>query len=179
VTEGPARDVLLAAVRFSREDFVANHPWLFLVGEPVIHQPKSPMRTLTNLAPALRKLDTVAPGETTPNDTAVGELGLIVAPIRKRQDVFPEMITVGRTANNDVVLPDATVSKFHAYFRTLPSGNLELVDAGSRNGTKVMGRALQPKQSIEVNLGTRVRFGSIDLIVRSAGETWDGIRKRG
>lgn len=167
----------MAALRFERDDFIANHPWLFLVGEPVLQQPRTAQKTLTNVAPALRKLETLSPD--TPNpEPNISVVGLVVAGIRKRQPVFPEMITVGRTANNDVVIPDATVSKFHAYFRTTEKG-LELVDAASRNGTKVMGRVLSPKQPIDVSLGTRVRFGSIDLVLRDAGETWDAIRKKG
>lgn len=139
-----------------------------------MHAPKSPMQTLTSFAPALRKLDTIAPGE----DAAASEVGMVVQAIRKRQDVFAEMITVGRTANNDIVINDATISKFHAYFRALDNGGYELIDVGSRNGTRVMGRQLTPKFSIEVTLGSRVRFGSIDLAIRDAASTWDVIRKR-
>lgn len=170
-------DVVTTALRASREDFIADNPWPFLVGEPMLQQPRAAMRTLTNIAPALRRLETLQPPEMPIPEGNTGTLGFVVAPVRKRQDVFPEMITVGRTANNDVVVPDATVSKFHAYFRATDRG-LELVDAGSRNGTKVMGRALAPKQGADVAVGTRIRFGSIDLTLRDAGDTWDAIRKR-
>ncbi len=177
--EVPVRDVVMAALRHDRASFIADNPCLFLVGEPVLQQPRTAQKTLTNVSsPALRKLETLSPD--TPNpEPVISIVGLVVAAIRKRQPVFPEMITVGRTANNDVVIPDATVSKFHAYFRTTESNGLELVDASSRNGTKVMGRALSPKQAVDVALGTRVRFGSIDLVLRDAGETWDTIRKKG
>jgi pSer/pThr/pTyr-binding forkhead associated (FHA) protein len=178
VTEGPARDVVMMALRWAREEFIANNPWPFLVGEPVMTQPRAAMKTLTNVPPALRKLETLAPEATPPSDAPTGILGLVVAPIRKRQQVFPEMITLGRTANNDVVIPDATVSKFHAYFRATDKG-LELVDAGSRNGTKVMGRPLSAKLAVDVAVGTRVRFGNVDLVLRDAGDTWDTIRRRG
>jgi hypothetical protein len=175
VTEGPARDVLSAALRWTREEFVSNNPWLFLVGEPMVQAPRVAMKTLVN-APALRRIDTAAP-EAPVSQEQQSSVELIVVPIRKRQDVFPEMITVGRTANNDIVIPDATISKFHAYFKSTDT-SLELFDAGSRNGTRVMGRVLTPKQSVEVSLGTRIRFGSIDLVIRGAAETWELIRKR-
>ena len=164
-------------MRLERAEFAANYSWPFLIGEPVIHAPRAAMRTLSNMAPALRKLDTMSLSESTPHDAAVGALGLIVVAVRKRQDVFPEMITLGRTANNDVVIPDATISKFHAYFR-VTAGGYEVVDVGSRNGTRVMGRVLVAKQPAEVTIGTRLRFGSIDLVLRDAGDTWDSIRKR-
>lgn len=177
MSEGPARDVVMAALRWARDEFVASSPWPFLVGEPMIHAPRAAMPTLTNIPPALRKIDTYVPDVTPSPEPSTSVMGLIVAPVRKRQDVFPEMITIGRTANNDVVIPDATVSKFHAYFRANEKG-LELVDVGSRNGTKVMGRALTPKLPIDVAIGARLRFGTIDLTLRDAGDTWDAIRKR-
>ncbi len=166
--------MISAALRWTREEFIANNPWLFLVGEPVVQAPRVAMKTLVN-APALRRMDTLA-ADATPGD-AETSIEFIAVPVRKRQDVFPEMITIGRTANNDVVIPDATISKFHAYFRTTESG-LEIVDAGSRNGTRLMGRAIPPKQAVEVSLGSRIRFGSVDLTLRDAADTWDVIRKR-
>jgi len=175
VTEGPARDVVTAALRWTREEFVFNNPWPFLVGEPIVHAPRVAMKTLVN-APALRRVDTVS-SEQTETEAGPSSVELIAVAVRKRQDVFPEMITIGRTGNNDVVIPDATISKFHAYFRIKPDG-LELVDAGSRNGTRVMGRVISPKQGVDVSVGTRVRFGSIDLTLRDAGDTWDVLRKR-
>jgi len=175
VTEGPARDVITAALRWTRDEFVFNNPWLFLVGEPVVQAPRVAMKTLIN-SPALRRIDTVAP-EATPSDGGGSTIELIAVAVRKRHDIFPEMITIGRTSNNDVVIPDATISKFHAYFRTTETG-LELVDAGSRNGTRVMGRVLVPKQPAEVSVGARVKFGSIDLTLRDAADTWEVIRKR-
>ena len=60
----------------------------------------------------------------------------LVLPLRKVQSTFPSMITVGRTDNNDLVVPDEQVSKFHAFFR-LVGDRVELSDAGSRNGTFV------------------------------------------
>jgi hypothetical protein len=178
VTEGPARDVVMMALRWARDEFIANNPWPFLVGEPVMQQPRAAMKTLTNIPPALRKLETLSPD--TPNpEPHHGIMGFVVTPLRKRQPVFPEMITLGRTANNDVVIPDATISKFHAYFRANESGAWELVDAGSRNGTKVMGRPLSAKVPVDVAVGARIRFGNIDLVLRDAGDTWDTIRRRG
>lgn len=167
--------IVTAAHRFTREEFVSAYPWPFLVGETSLYVPRTAMRTLVN-APALRGNDTVLPvgpadDETTPS------AHLLVMAIRKRQDMFPEMITVGRTANHDIVINDATVSKFHAFFRVIDE-RLEVVDAGSRNGTKVMGRALAPRQPAVVGVGTRIRFGTVDLVVQHAREAWDALRIR-
>jgi hypothetical protein len=177
VNEGTARDVIAAALRSDREEFASDNPWPFLVGEPVLQAPRVAMRTLSNITPALRKMDTLAPDDLPPGHTDVSSVGFFVAPIRKRQPIFAEMISLGRTANNDIVIPDATISKFHAYFR-VTDDLIEVVDAGSRNGTKVMGRAIATKTPAEVTIGTRIKFGSVDLTLRDARETWELIRKR-
>src|SRR5687768_7649908 len=52
--------------------------------------------------------------------------------VRKRpMAAFTERVGVGRTANNDVVLSFAGVSKYHAYFTKVAEG-WSLNDAGSR-----------------------------------------------
>jgi ABC-type multidrug transport system ATPase subunit len=47
---------------------------------------------------------------------------------------------IGRDADNDIVVDDLLVSRFHAELRARPDGLHELVDLGSRNGTFVNGR---------------------------------------
>ncbi|MHC4597579.1 MAG: FHA domain-containing protein [Planctomycetota bacterium] len=59
------------------------------------------------------------------------------------RNAFHNMITVGRTPNNDIVVPHPCVSKFHAFFREeAPGEGLNLWDAGSSYGTKVDGKRL-------------------------------------
>src|SRR5581483_607894 len=72
------------------------------------------------------------------------EAGLYVFPLRKQAtNAFAMMVTVGRAANNDIVLPYDGISKFHAYFSNL-GGGWVLVDAKSTNGTFLEGRRLSP-----------------------------------
>ena len=47
---------------------------------------------------------------------------------------------IGRDPENDLVVDDLLVSRFHAELRARPDGRHELVDLGSRNGTFVNGR---------------------------------------
>jgi hypothetical protein len=63
---------------------------------------------------------------------------LFVHSLRKRDGAnpFAGMITIGRATNNDIVLEDPGVSKFHAYARAV-GGSWMLTDAGSLNGTWV------------------------------------------
>ena len=39
------------------------------------------------------------------------------AQLVKVQEQFPSMIMLGRTTNNDIVVGDTSISKFHAFFR--------------------------------------------------------------
>ena len=85
------------------------------------------------------RLQTGAQAE--PKDRGIRPL---VLPLRKVQETFPSMIMLGRTDINDMIVPDAQVSKCHAFFRVV-GPRVELSDAGSRNGTWVAGRKLEPR----------------------------------
>jgi ABC transport system ATP-binding/permease protein len=50
---------------------------------------------------------------------------------------------IGRDPENEIVVDDLLVSRFHAELRERPDGAHELVDLGSRNGTFVNGRAVE------------------------------------
>lgn len=68
----------------------------------------------------------------------------LIFPIVKRGvNSFSQMITVGRTLNNDLVIPHPLVSKFHAYFR-FEEGHWIVRDANSKNGTFVSNKRLEP-----------------------------------
>jgi hypothetical protein len=88
------------------------------------------------------------------------------------RSLYPSMITVGRTRNNDIVLPDESVSKFHAFFRDAteipggPTPALVLQDAGSRNGTTLEGQTVPTARqgpAVSVATGATVRFGGVQL----------------
>jgi hypothetical protein len=85
---------------------------------------------------------------------------------------YPRIITVGRTRNNDVVLPDIVISKFHAFFKE-EDHTFFLSDADSRNGTFVDGKPVpstKQGKAVSVNPGAKVRFGMIELwFVDAAG----------
>ena len=70
-------------------------------------------------------------------------------------------VTVGHTENNDLVLRDASVSRFHAYFKnelTAP----ELIDAGSKNGTFVGSERLAERVPRKLGAKEALRFGSVE-----------------
>lgn len=81
---------------------------------------------------------------------------------KTKDNAFQRRITVGRTANNDVVLDDQSVSRFHAFLE-LGEGGWALTDAGSRNGSFVGGRRLTAKRPVALDNGCTLRFGAVQL----------------
>jgi len=98
------------------------------------------------------------------------------APLVKVQETFPSMIMLGRTLNNDIVVGDTSISKFHAFFRLGP-GSVEVADAGSRNGTFVGEKQLAPKQMERLRPGDRVRFARLAFQLLDAPACWDWLVK--
>jgi pSer/pThr/pTyr-binding forkhead associated (FHA) protein len=74
--------------------------------------------------------------------------------------------TVGRAEENEVVLPEMSVSMFHAVFRRGLRWQYVLNDAGSRNGTFVNGQPVPGSDEgpgVEVAAGDELRFGKMRL----------------
>jgi hypothetical protein len=151
-----------------REWFVNAFRHPFLVGEAVLHKP---LLGRTLIFDAGATLNT-AEQELTEADRS----RRLVLAIRKYHDTFPSMITVGRTKNNDVVIADVMVSKFHAFFRP-HEDYYELADAGSQNGTRVGERVIVPKAPAQpVHSGDTVHFAQLRFRFLDAGACWDELR---
>jgi hypothetical protein len=105
---------------------------------------------------------------------------LIVFPVRPTgRSPFPRMITVGRTKNNDVILSDIGVSKFHAFFKE-EGGKVVLQDAESRNGTFADGKPVPTTKlgkAVEVAPGTKVKFGMLEFWLLNAAGLQDLARR--
>ena len=102
--------------------------------------------------------------------------------IRKRAGgAFKERVGVGRAPNVDVSIPLPRLSKYHAYFvlPEEPDGPVMLADAGSKNGTWVDGRKVEPKDPVELSEGCTVRLGPYHLTYCSAAGLRALLRKRG
>ena len=92
-------------------------------------------------------------------------------------NAFAMGVTVGRIDTNDVVLDDSSVSRFHAYFqKDARTGDWNLVDAESKNGTWVGPLKLQPNERARVTADTRVRFGDVELTFLSVDGLFTRIR---
>ena len=78
--------------------------------------------------------------------------------VKSQRNPFGALITVGRTPNNDVVLPQATISKVHAIFTHSGTG-WQISDSRSSNGTFLDGLRLPPGEKRAVQDGAELRFG--------------------
>ncbi len=74
--------------------------------------------------------------------------------------------TIGRDSGCDMVLPDPTVSRWHAGLRREPGGWL-LDDLGSTNGTLVNGWRV--RAWVPVRDGDLVSFGAVTFVVGTPG----------
>jgi pSer/pThr/pTyr-binding forkhead associated (FHA) protein len=74
------------------------------------------------------------------------------------------MVSIGRGADNNLVLPVQGVSRFHARLERGRGGWL-LTDVGSTNGTQVNGQPLAEQQSHLLYPGDRITMGSAVLLV--------------
>jgi pSer/pThr/pTyr-binding forkhead associated (FHA) protein len=103
------------------------------------------------------------------------EMAVIVE--KTKDNAFRSRVTLGRTANNDIVLDDASVSRFHAWLQA-EGDSWAVFDAGSRNGTSVNGSRLAPKKASPLANGSRVRVGSVELIFHSAQGFLELLKKK-
>lgn len=103
-------------------------------------------------------------------NSVIGGGAPVVAMLEKAKDnMFQRRVTLGRTANNDIVLEDASVSRFHGWLQKEDEGEKwSLTDAGSKNGTWVSGLRLAPKKPQTLIDGARLKVGNLELTFHSA-----------
>ena len=75
---------------------------------------------------------------------------------------------VGRGAGADVTLKYPDLSRSHARI-TVAGETVTLRDLGSRNRTFVDDRPVDPQVDVEIELGARLRFGSVEARLTKAG----------
>lgn len=83
------------------------------------------------------------------------------------QPLAPGVLSVGRGNDCDVVLADTMASRLHAELRVEGEGSwltVLAVDKGSKTGTILDSRALEPERAAELRPGRRLRIGSTTLI---------------
>ncbi len=93
--------------------------------------------------------------------TVIGEL--------KLDQLQGSVITIGRTPDNQIVVPHPQVSARHAQI-TNQGGQLLLEDLGSGNGTFVRGQRLPRGQKTPIANGEKVYIGPMPVLIHIAGQ---------
>lgn len=87
-------------------------------------------------------------------------------------------ITLGRAAENDLVVSDVRVSKTQTWLDRSSDGEWLVGDAGSTNGTRVDGSAVPRTHGVRIRSGARIRVAeSLDLMFLEPEALW-GIIER-
>ena len=101
-----------------------------------------------------------------PASERTSSLSLLAYPVTRSQRSVGHLVTVGRTSNNDVVIPDLSVSRFHAFLKRGENGRFQIQDAKSTNGSTVNGSSV-PAQGlgppVDLKRGDNVRLGQVEL----------------
>jgi len=111
------------------------------VQAPPVPQPRSPL-------PQPRSPLPEAPGR------AVSSMGSMVPnrPPSAVMSVRSTVLKIGRAADNDVVVADLSVSRYHAELRRSLRGSYEIVDLGSHNGTYLNGQRITASPVTEIDI---------------------------
>ncbi|MBM4431961.1 MAG: VWA domain-containing protein, partial [Chloroflexi bacterium] len=85
-------------------------------------------------------------------------------------ELYARNVTVGRAADNDIVVPDRPVSRRHAELVYQQSGFV-IYDRGSRYGTRVNGETVPPQgirladgDQVQLGTSTVLRFGQLRIV---------------
>ena len=79
-------------------------------------------------------------------------------------------LSVGRVADNELSLNDASVSKIHAALMINQQGTLLVADTGSTNGTFINGRRIAYGEARQIEEGDVVGFGDVEVRFRKSDE---------
>jgi FHA domain len=141
------------------------------VGDVVFSQRhRSPMLIVVGKAAEL--VDESAGGEKTmvaARSTIKGQVALInrVFPVIKATHTPRGPVRLGRSGDNDIPIPEFSISKRQCYFEFEPEG-VKITDCGSTNGTVVGDDAIPPREPFLIKDGAAVSLGRYAFVFRTA-----------
>ncbi len=112
------------------------------------------------------------PGPVEPVDTAPAGYRLIIeTPGYETTEValVQPQISLGRDADNDVVLPAEGVSRYHARLQATTAG-WSIVDLGGVNGTRLNGERIQVGQAVTIHRDDTIQVGPYQLTLAGPPE---------
>ncbi|MEO5768553.1 MAG: FHA domain-containing protein [Polyangia bacterium] len=90
-----------------------------------------------------------------------------VFPVAKAPHAARGPIRLGRSGENDVAIPEYSISKRQCYFDFDPDG-IKITDCGSTNGTIVGDVQIAPAEPVVLKDGTRIVLGRFAFEFRTA-----------
>jgi hypothetical protein len=162
----PIDDFIEDALMLDETEFCARVPFGALLCEPDLSVGSAASARKAPTFVAVEETADVIPdwarGARTPGNEV-----FFAAPLRKRPGLpHADRILIGRTDENDVVMPHASVSRAHGYI--LLGQELVVVDAGSRHGTYARDERLLPNHPYPLVSGRRIRFGAVRTLYLAA-----------
>ncbi len=79
--------------------------------------------------------------------------------------LFDPICCIGRTDENDITLPDASVSRHHARLKLQDNGSYLLSDLASFNGSWVNGKRLKKLGTRVIWHGDTLQFGNVECLL--------------
>jgi hypothetical protein len=151
----PAAAIKGTASRLKLEDFVKIYRFPALSLEA--RDPQDEMDTpapIRGLSPIERSFQrtTTHSGEARRYDARLAFL------IKRPGNAFPDIISIGRATNNDIVLDLVSVSKVHGFFRREGDGWI-YADNRSTNGTTWNGKVVKPGDTFKLTDGDKIGIG--------------------
>ncbi|MCG8587702.1 MAG: FHA domain-containing protein [Proteobacteria bacterium] len=146
------------AARLDVEAFAARHGAGFLL-QTTARRLKPPDASYTEV---------LLEDDPDPNG-ATADLSILVHSLCGTGDAH--LVTMGRGGNNDIVVRDPSVSRFHAFAKHGDDGGFLLQDAGSTNGTTVDGVSVAARGAGAPTLltpGATVRMGQVEFTYTDA-----------
>ncbi len=159
-------------VQLGRDDFLASAAPGALIRQRSSSDdaPMSGVHTLT----LDQEIEETLPGRVMPALETTIEL----YPLTKKHGAsFPDRITIGRTGNNDVVIPDSSVSRLHAYVRR-DGARWLVADAGSKNGSWLADEPLAARKERPLVSRAVLRLGDVDLTFYLAADLFAALGGR-
>ncbi|OGV39120.1 MAG: hypothetical protein A2020_13580 [Lentisphaerae bacterium GWF2_45_14] len=88
----------------------------------------------------------------------------------------PNIITIGRTQDSDIVIADYAISKRHAQIVVFKDKYF-IVDVGSTNGTSVNEISVIPGMKVQLSINCTVSFGRICFVFAHPLQVYRGMRR--
>jgi pSer/pThr/pTyr-binding forkhead associated (FHA) protein len=172
------RELVALAKKVDEDAFVRQCSGLYLLAErSELELPKkNPTLSTTKLSLAFQTAPmppAAASSQPSPGGFA------IIAVVRAQSSPFADMVSVGRSMSNDIVIRNSTVSKLHACFKQPAPGDWLLEDHGSSNGTWIEGVRLEPAKAVPLQGDEMVAFGECHVALKKGRPLWRFLERVG